>query len=87
MQQQAKDFEMWADKQASKLQAEQQNMRERANKQWAEIDSMHEKRIRARRNGPPHGPRGAQPPSYSFCLFKGASFRNCDTYRNLSIAQ
>ena len=57
VQQQAQDFEMWADKQASKLQAEQQNMRERANKQWAEIDSMHEERLQNRRNGPPSGPR------------------------------
>lgn len=53
--QQAQDFELWADKQAAKLQAEQQGMRERAEKQWAEIDRVHEERMRQRRQGPYNG--------------------------------
>jgi hypothetical protein len=51
VQQQAQEFEVWADKQATKLQAEQKGMRERAERQWEEIDRMHEEQQSRRLEG------------------------------------
>lgn len=47
VQQQATDFESWAEEQLDKLRLDQQGMRERAEKQWATIDRIREERHKA----------------------------------------
>lgn len=47
VQQQAQDFKSWAAEQLDKLRLDQQGMRERAEKQWAEIDHIREERHNA----------------------------------------
>lgn len=41
------DFKSWADEQLKKLRLDQQGMRERAEKQWADIDRIREERHNA----------------------------------------